>query len=37
MTFDMPATHHFKIKAECPTHSRTGATASHHTVVIDES
>jgi uncharacterized OsmC-like protein len=36
MTFDMPASHHFKIIAECPTHSRTDATARHHQVVIDE-
>jgi putative redox protein len=36
MTFDMPAIHHFKIKAECPTHSRTDARARQHTVVIDE-
>ena len=36
MTFDMPASHHFKITAECPTHSRTDATARHHQVVIDE-
>ena len=36
MTFDMPASHHFKITAQCPTHSRTDATARHHQVVIDE-
>ncbi|MDA0229987.1 MAG: OsmC family protein [Proteobacteria bacterium] len=36
MTFDMPARHHFKIKAECPTHSRTDASVRHHQVVIDE-
>ena len=36
MTFDTPAGHHFKIMAECPTHSRTDITARHHKVVIDE-
>ena len=36
MTFDMPASHHFKLKAECPTHSRTDASVRQHKVVIDE-
>ena len=36
MTFDMPASHHFKIAAQCPTHSRTDSKARHHQVVIDE-
>ena len=36
MTFDMLASHHCKLTAECPTHSRTDASARHHTVVIDE-
>ena len=36
MIFDMPARHHFKIEAKCPTHSRTDVTAYHHKVVVDE-
>jgi uncharacterized OsmC-like protein len=37
MAFNMPARHYFKIKVECPTHSRTDVTARHHKLVIDES
>jgi putative redox protein len=36
MTFDLPASHHFKLKADCPTHSRTDTTIRHHKVVTDE-
>jgi uncharacterized OsmC-like protein len=36
MTFDLPPIHHFKITAECPSHSRTNTAIRRHTVVVDE-
>ena len=36
MAFDMPAILKIRLKAECPTHSRTKISARQHTMLIDE-
>ena len=36
MTFEMPAVHHFKLKGDCTSHSRTVVRARAHELVIDE-
>ncbi len=36
MAFEMPAILKIRLKADCPTHSRTEISARQHTVLIDE-
>ena len=36
MVFEMPAILKIRLKAECPTHSRTEVSARQHKVLIDE-
>ncbi|MCZ6453912.1 MAG: OsmC family protein [Alphaproteobacteria bacterium] len=36
MSFDMPAILKIRLKADCPTHSRTEISARQHKVLIDE-
>ena len=36
MAFDMPDILKIRLKADCPTHSRTEITARQHNVLIDE-
>ena len=36
MAFEMPAILKIRLKAECPTHSRTEVSARQHQVLIDE-
>ncbi len=36
MAFDMPAILKIRLKADCPTHSRTEISARQHKVLIDE-